>query len=269
MKMNYLLRNNIFNERKRKPGGFVISIIIVILLIFLFGFSVTRGVLFKMATPFWWLSNSVHSFFSYSIETLQSKTSLILKNNLLKEENNKIKQQIALFEIVKKENEDLKSLLGRKTYNKKYVLAAVLVKPFLSPYDSLIIDIGESDGVSVGDKVIADGNVYIGYVFEVYSDTSKVILYSSPGQKVNVLVGENNIEKGAVGIGGGNFRIEIPREIGVVEGDTIIIPSISPNVFGLVEKVIYKESDSFQTVLFKNLINIGELKWVEVVTLKK
>jgi len=78
------------------------------------------------------------------------------------------------------------------------------------------------------------------------------------------LIGNNNIEKEAVGLGGENFKVEIPREIDVKEGDSIVIPSISTNVFGVVEKIEFKESDSFQNVLFKNSVNVSELKWVEV-----
>ena len=90
-------------------------------------------------------------------------------------------------------------------------------------------------------------------------------MYSSYGEKTLVLIGQNNVEKEAIGIGSGNFKVEMPREADVKEGDTIVIPSISPNIFGVVEKVQFKATDSFQNVLFKSPINILELKWVEVV----
>lgn len=77
------------------------------------------------------------------------------------------------------------------------------------------------------------------------------------------------MEKEAIGIGGGNFRLEVPREMDVKEGESITIPSISPNIFGIVEKIEYKEADSFQTILFKSPVNTGELKWVEVVLSNK
>jgi cell shape-determining protein MreC len=165
---------------------------------------------------------------------------------------------------LKNENDDLKNILNRNKTDQKLLLATVLIKPFFSPYDTLIIDVGSSSGVVINDKVLVDNNTFIGYVSEVYDDTSKVVLYSSPGEKVNVLIGNNNVEKEAIGLGGGDFKIEIPRGIDVKEGDSIVIPSISTNVFGVVEKIEFKESDSFQTILFKNPVNISELKWVQV-----
>jgi cell shape-determining protein MreC len=174
------------------------------------------------------------------------------------------KKDTELNRILIQENTDLKDLLGRKSIYSKAVLASILVKPSFSPYDTLIVDIGTDAGVVVGDKVSADGNIFIGRVSEVYANSSKVILYSSPDEKVLVLVGSNNVLKEAVGIGGGNFKIELPREIDIKEGDDVVIPSISPNIFGIVEKVEYKEADSFQTVLFKSPINVLELKWVEI-----
>ena len=155
--------------------------------------------------------------------------------------------------------------MNRKRDDQKFLLGAVLVKPFMSPYDTLIIDVGTSNGVLAGDIVEVEGNTFIGFVSEVYNNTSKVVLYSSPGEKVKVLIGDNDIEKEAIGLGSGNFKVEIPTEIDVKEGDSIVIPSISTNIFGVVEKVEFKESDSFQNVLFKIPINIAELKWVEVV----
>ncbi len=109
-------------------------------------------------------------------------------------------------------------------------------------------------------------NIYIGEVSEVYPHISKIILYSTPGHKLSVVLGTNSVSVEAVGVGGGNFNIFLPREVEVKEGDVIIIPSITTNVFGIVEKVNFKDKDSFQTVLFKSPVNISELSFVEIVS---
>ncbi len=260
--MNFPQRNN---PRKSR----FIPIASVIFLIFIFSFSGTRNLIFKIATPFWNIKNSIASSFSNSIQVLRSKSSLIAENNALKIQINQSEEDVLLSKIIKNENDDLKNILGRKQAGQKQILAAVLEKPFLSPYDTLVIDAGTSDAVSVGDKILADSSTFIGYVSEVFGDKSKVILYSSPGEKIKVLIGNDNIEKEAEGAGGGNFVAEVPKESGIKEGDTIIIPSISPNIFGVVEKVNFKETDSLERVLFKNPINISELKWVLVLPSKK
>jgi rod shape-determining protein MreC len=222
-----------------------------------------------MGTPLWTIKNNISSFFENNINLLNSKIYLITENSLLKEKIKSEEMNQVLFNLLKKENDDLKSIVNRNKISQNILLGAILVKPFLSPYDTLIIDVGTLDGVIVGDKVIAEGDIFIGYISEVYENTSKVVLYSSPGQKVKVLIGNNNIEKEATGLGSGNFKVEMPREEDVKEGDSIVIPSIVANIFGIVEKIDYKESDSFQSILFKYQININELKWVEVLLSNK
>jgi rod shape-determining protein MreC len=264
--MNYRSKSNFNITRRGKNNIFFLPLVIFfIIFVLLFSFSSTRGFLFKIGYPFWFVKNSISSFFVKSSNLLKSKNSLIEENYLLRDTIKNNTNDVILLDLIKKENADLKGFLGRKTNNSNIILATILVKPAFLSYDTLLIDIGISDGVSVGDKVLADGNVFIGYVSEAYNNMSKVILYSSPNEKTKVLVGNNNIEKEALGIGSGNFRLETPREIDIKEGDVITIPSLSLNIFGIVEKVEYKDADSFQSVYFKNPVNISELKWVQVV----
>jgi len=267
--MNFHQRNNNFLIRENGKKSYIFYVVAVIFFILIFSISWTRNLLFSVGSPLWSIENGVTSFFANNISVLDSKTNLIKENDFLKQQVSTNNQEQALSVLLKKENEDLKNILGRSTSNQKLLLADILVKPYLSAYDTLIIDVGARDGVDVGDKVVVNGDTYIGYILEVYDNTSKVVLYSSPGEKVNVLIGDNNIEKEAIGMGGGNFQVEVPREIGINEGDTIVMPSISANIFGVVEKISYKESDSVQNVLFKNPINIAELKLVEVVLSNK
>ena len=266
MKMTFLLRDSFSSSAKNKKRNTFLSILVVVILFIIFSFSGPQSVIFGIASPFWKIKSSFYYFISDNVNLLRSKSDLIKENYSLKKQIEKDKRDLLLTDILNSENEDFKLLLNRKSVNNRSVLATILVKPTLSPYDTLIIDIGLDQKISVGDKVVVDGNVFIGYISEVYSDSSKVILYSSPGEKVMVLIGESNIEKEAIGAGGGNFSVNIPREVEIKEGDTIVIPSISPNVFGVVERVEFKESDAFQKILFKNTVNINELKWVLVVS---
>lgn len=240
-------------------------VLFVFVLFFIFTFSGPKTLIFGIASPFWNLKTYIYYLVNDNVSLLLSKTSLIRENENLKLQIDKNKKDMILKDVLSAENEDLKIALNRKDSNKKSILSVILVKPFLSPYDTLIIDIGNDQNISIGDKVAAEGNTFIGYVSEVYSNTSKVVLYSSPGEKVNVLIGNGNIEKEALGMGGGNFEVDAPREVDIKEGDSIIIPSISPNVFGVVSKIEYQSADAFQKVLFNSPVNVSELKWVYVI----
>lgn len=264
MKMNFLPKNNKYAPRNKRKNLFLVSIF-VLFIILIFAGSFLKFLLFTIGAPFWSIENNLTSLVSDNQEILKSKLSLINENNYLKEQLKSDEELKSIAEVVKKENTDLKSILNRGSSRYNKILSAVLVKPYLSPYDTLIIDAGLKDGISAGDKVLADGNNFIGYVSEAYDDSAKVVLYSSEGEKVKVLIGQNNIEKEVTGIGGGNFSIEMPKGIDIKEGDPIYMPSISANIFAVVEKIESKESDSFETILFKSMVNMSELKWVEVI----
>jgi cell shape-determining protein MreC len=241
----------------------VVVIVILILAMLVMFTSPIRSFLFSLATPVWKLESAIFnsSFFEY----FKSKQALINERVALEQKLFLAGNLLAENSVLQTENESLKDLLGRKEIKAKTILARILVKPPQTPYDILTIDIGADQGIKVGDRVIANANVYLGEIGEVLPHTSKVILYSTPGKKLPVVLGTNSVTAEAVGIGGGNFNIFLPREVEVKENDVIVIPAITANVFGIVEKINFKETDSFQTVLFKSPVNISELSFVEVI----
>jgi cell shape-determining protein MreC len=262
--MNYLLKSSSFEDRKRsvkKKLFIVIGILLVGAIILTL--SPVRNTLFFIAEPVWKVKNSIvnSSFFEY----FKTKQRLIDERTAIERELFLAGDLLALNETLKKENETLKDLLGRQDTKLKTVLTSVLAKPPQLPYDSLLIDIGEDQGIKVGDQVIANANVYIGEVSEVLPHSAKVSLYSTPGRKLSVVLGVSAVTAEAVGIGGGNFNILLPREVEVKEGDVIVTPAITSNVFGIVEKVNFQDKDSAQTILFKSPVNVSELSFVEVV----
>jgi cell shape-determining protein MreC len=264
--MNYPLKSSNFETRKRNARKKVLLIIFVLVIaLIVLSLTVAKKTLFFIANPIWKLENYILSANANNLQLLKFKQTLINEKQAMQNQIFEAGTLSALNTILQNENDNLKDLLGRKTIKKNTVLAVILVKPPQNFYDILTVDVGTDKGVKVGDKAIADANVYIGEVSEVYSNTSKIILYSAPGAKRQVLVGVNSISAEAVGRGGGNFSINLPREIEVKENDVIVIPSITPNVFGIVEKVSSQDKDSFQTILFKSPINISELNFVEVV----
>jgi cell shape-determining protein MreC len=265
--MNYLRKSSNFEERRKnlQKRYFIVTIILIVVMIILATGPVRRA-FFSLAKPVWNLKNNIigSNFFEY----FKFKQTLIDEKITLEKKLFLAGNTLAMNKILQTENDTLKDLLGRKETRLKTVLANILVKPPQTPYDLLTIDVGEDYGVKFGDKVIANTNVFIGEVSEVLSHSAKVTLYSTPGKKLSVVLGANQVTAEAVGIGGGNFNISLPKEVEVKEDDVIIIPSITPNVFGIVEKVNAKDTDSFQTVLFKSPVNISELNYVEVVLSK-
>lgn len=221
------------------------------------------GLLYPVTTFFWNSESGVLGFFAHAGKLVFSKFSLVKENERLLEEITSRDASILMLDSLKDENEHLKTVLGR-TAKGNDVLGVILSRPPVSPYDTLVIDIGRVDGVQIGNKVYTDGDTLIGDISEVHENQSKVNLFSNPGRQMSVLVGKSNISAQAIGRGLGNFVIHIPVEVGIQEGDMIILSQIRPHTFGVVEKIIVDSSDSLQTILFKSPTNINSIRFVEV-----
>jgi len=192
------------------------------------------------------------------------------KKRLL-EENTALKVRVMELEVLalankrlREENEELKKEVGRFSGVHEEKLAAILARPNRIPYDTLVLDIGAEDSVAEGNLVLAGEDSLLGRVAQVFKKTSQVILYSAPGETLDVIVGPDNVSAIAEGNGGGNSRISLPRDIAVSEGDLIIAPSIDSLTLGVVGVVNANPADAFQEIMFKTPVNIQELRWVRI-----
>jgi cell shape-determining protein MreC len=139
-----------------------------------------------------------------------------------------------------------------------------LVRPPVAAYDNLVIDAGKDHGFATTSLVYASGNVLIGKVTDVQAETSKVTLFSSPGQKFDVMIGTTHTPAIAVGRGGGQYEAQVPRGSVVAEGDAVSAPSLNGKPFGIVTSVISDPAQVFVTVLFAPPVNLYQLRWALV-----
>lgn len=172
----------------------------------------------------------------------------------------------ALITALQSENNQLKELLGRNVSNDKMTLAAVLIRPPQTPYDSIIIDAGSLMGLQVGDIIYAEMNYAIGRVVEVSDKSATIILFSSSNQKANVLIASTTTAVLAEGRGGGNFYIKLPKNIDVAVGDPIIWPDIQTMILGAVDVIDSDDGDAYAHIYFKSPININSLRYVQFKT---
>ena len=195
----------------------------------------------------------------------RSKQSLVLENNKLEQSLLEKEHLDISIQALRSENRELKQMLNRDI-EESSVMGAVLSRPNTSPYDTLIIDIGAESDVHVGDKVVALGDFVVGFISKVFRNTSQVTLYSSPGIKTNVLIGESNIPASAEGRGANNFVVQLPRDTEVVAGDIVVLSDFDTQIFGQVQKIERTSTDAFQLVYFTNPINVFNTKWVQIIT---
>ncbi len=283
------------SERRTRIAGLIIGVLIVVVAVFQFLIPHFLPALFTtIARPFWRVEFSIQS------GSLRSPTELLAVNEALKVRLQEVSIQDAAADLVRTQNADLLSVLGRPDLNitsfnttgseaedfgsstsasstsvsnisKTFaslssvngrILAAVLVRPPLTGYDELIVDAGLNQGVALGTKVYAPGNILIGTTTDVFGQTSKITLLSSPGQTYPVLIGSNHIPATAVGRGGGQYEAQVPQATKIAEGDIILDTSLDDGAFGTVTAVINNPADPFETVLFSPGVSVYQLRWV-------
>ena len=142
------------------------------------------------------------------------------ENESLRRQLDENENRLSSLRDLQQENSELRQLFSRAS-STPYILAAVLSRPPATKYDELIIDIGDDYRLSTTSMVYASGGVPLGRVRQVLGSTSKVILFTSPGEKYSVFIGATNRTAEAVGKGGGQYEASLPHGSGVKEGDFV------------------------------------------------
>jgi len=257
--MIYIIKNK--NNQYRKTISWILVVFICIFVGFQYFLPHFISALFTTLTrPYWRTEFAVES------GSLALTTDLLKKNELLKKELADNAAKMAIVDSVNSENSELRTLLqlSSSTVSVPFIIAPVIKRPPFSFYDELIIDAGKDKKVSTTSLVFAVPNIPIGQVIDVFDQTAKVILFSSPGQKHEVLLGTNKIPAVAIGRGGGQYEVSIPRGLNIAVGDFVIYANLDAQPMG---KIIYIDSNSslpFEKILFSAPVNIYQLRWVTV-----
>ncbi len=213
--------------------------------------------------PLWGAQASVRDMVESGGYLLRSRASLAKENTALRHSIDLIAIEAHSRERLRTENEELKSMLGRHS-GRDFLLARVLYTPGGVPYDTLVLDVGENHGVAAGMRVYIDGDFILGEVEKVFARSAVVTLYSSSGNELPVIVGTSTVPTTAYGVGGGNFRVMLPRGVPAKVGDLIGIPDLAPTYLGTIDAIERPEGSSLQAIYFKWPLNIFEQEWVYV-----
>ena len=261
MKMVYPLKN--YKKKGFKKG--ILFFVLIILLFVYSQFSFVNKPFSFIVNPLGTLKNNSVEFVGDFFSFLSFKNTLVQENKLLKGEIDKNKLILINAKMLKEENLVLKEILGRVEPDSKIILANVILKPGLSVYNSLILDIGADYEIEKGDKIFAGENVIIGEIEEVYSKTSKVKLYAFPKDQLDVVIGFDKIPAIALGKGDGTFEIKLPQDTDISIGDIVTLPEEELKVLAFVEDIVINPEDPFETILAKSPINFFKLRWVQII----
>ncbi len=209
------------------------------------------------------VTRSVGSWIGGLGTAVRSKRALEAENAQLRGDIERFAAQVAERQHLSAENAELKAALGRSG-NARFILAAVLKKPPVSAYDTLVIDGGSADGIALGQTVYAHGEAPIGTVAEVTEHSALVRLWSAPGERTPVRLSPEGLDIELVGRGGGNFEATLPHDLSVPETAAAVTRETNARIVALFRKVISDQRDPFQKVLLVSPVNVNYLSFVEV-----
>lgn len=222
-----------------------------------------RTKLTTISMPIWFVRDNISSSFYNTTEYFRFKSNLISQNDKLNSELQILKLKLVDYDFLIKENQDLKSQMGRSE-NSNRILSRILSKPPESPYDTLVLDAGNNAGIKKGSKVFLSNNVLIGIIVDVTAKTSLVELFSKGDTKHNLVLERTGATYEVVGEGAENMLVLVPKEADVLWGDSFVYPGLNSSVVGNVYYIDTNSQSSFKGVYLKIPGNVFSTKWVFV-----
>ena len=258
MKTNFRRKQNKVSLRFKR-----LFFVLTVLVVAGFLFSLFRSPLVNTFSVLWrgenFLARNVGTF----LDIWKDKMDLVVENQLLNEKLLYYEVLEEGLENLNETQEEMLSLFGRGV-STNFVSAGVLVHPPKTPYDILIIDAGSRDGIEEGDLVSIPGGGAIGKIAQVLENQSKVSMFSTSGEKTDVFLERGEESAELVGLGGGSFALFLPKEIEIERGDKVFLPGIESKIVAYVEEVTLLPTDSLKRVMLSGVVNINNIRFVEV-----
>ncbi len=260
MKKRFSRRHNSFVGAYPWLGPTAVGLFILVVIVAGLRFLVP-GALVSISSPLWAAGDSltlgvenVGSFFTDKATLTNERDRLLAENAALQASNASSVARVR----------DLERLLGDRTEAAPGILAGVLARPPVSPYDVLIVDAGSEQGVLAGSAVQGPGGMPLGMIESATGNSARVLLYSTPAQETESWIGEARIPVTLVGEGSGAMSAVVAREAGIVVGDLVYASGPGARAVGSVIAVGNDPSSPRSRVDIRPLQNPFSLTWVTI-----
>ncbi|HEY0010793.1 MAG TPA: rod shape-determining protein MreC [Candidatus Paceibacterota bacterium] len=244
-------------------GKLFAAVLFFFVLLAVFLRFVAPGALTTLATPLWGIGTALSGRVE-GAAPLTSRAALVRTNEQLAAEVAALKVERATLAA---KAGDFERLLGGRTERAGGIVAGVMARPPVSPYDVLILDQGQEARIAYGHTVYGPGGVPLGTITETTARTSRATLYSSAGLVTEGWAGATRIPAKLIGTGAGGFDAEVPGTAGVAIGDQVFVPGPGALPIGSVVEIVTDPSSTSVVLRIRPLINPLSLTWVTVVPL--
>ena len=212
------------------------------------------------------IARPIKNFFS----TIYNLKKITAENAGLSAQVYQLQQQLADYNQLSRENQDLKQELGFASASIiKLIPCTALVQNPLGLTDTMIINCGQSAGVSQGQGVVSRGYL-IGKVVFAGKNSSTVLLLSSSQFSSDAQIsatGNSGVVEGS--FGSGIILDQLSQNDVVNPGDLVVTAGINPQIprnllIGRVGKVLSSQNDLFKRAAIVSPVNFTNLQFVFV-----
>jgi len=196
----------VYKSKKVGIIGIIITILILVSLVLLTNvdinkFSKTEGFINKLVMPIQNGLSYLKNKISKNDVFFQDINNLKAENEKLIEENNKLEEKLRELEIIKAENATLRDYnnMSSKYAEYKTVPAYIINKDISNLSDTIVINVGSDDGVSVNMPVITTEGL-VGYTISVTNKTAKVQPIIDAGTSISASISTSRDSVVAKGI---------------------------------------------------------------------
>ena len=272
--------NPIFKHGPSPQHRLVLVLFCSALLIFfdykMASFESLRGYLQSLVSPLQYLANTPKQAMTWASENITTRQQLMAENQQFRLNELKFHQQTMQLDIIKQENERLRSLLASPLRSELKKMVAEILSVDSDPYShQVVINRGAGDGVYEGQPVI-DALGVVGQILHVGQTTSRVILITDISHAVPVRVQRNGLRLLASGSGqidrlNHNF---VPQSADIKTGDVLVTSGLGgkyPEGYPVstVSFVSNDESREFVQVYSTPIAQIDRLRYLLLLSNEK
>ncbi len=231
--------------------------------------ATVRTYLTSLVSPLQYIADLPGAILDWSATSVTSRTTLINENARLNNQIALMNEKLQRFQVLKQENENLRSLLDAPVKSDMYRMIAELMAVDNNPYThQIVIDKGAIHDVYLGQSVLDDTGI-VGQVIEVGTTNSRVLLLSDITHAIPVRVNRNNIRLVASGTGSlTELTLEHVPHSADLQVDDLLVSSGLGNVFpagypvGVIKNIIRDESQPFAKVTVMPSAQLDRIKYL-------
>lgn len=232
-------------------------------------FESVRGYLQSMVSPLQYLAATPTRAIDWAAENIVTRRQLIEENQRYKTNELRHQEQLMQLNILKQENERLRSLLASPVRADAKKMVAEILSVDSDPYShQVVINRGENDGVFEGQAVIDDKGI-VGQVLHVGKISSRILLITDVTHAVPIRIKRNGIRLIANGIGTIDrlTHNHVPHSTDIRAGDLLVTSGLGgkyPEGYPVakVTAVMQDESRPFAQVQSEPVAQINRLRYL-------